>query len=253
MAYIEGSQSGLPSNPPIPGQFLIYDGSNVVYFSPRKHLLVWDDFLCNDGQSQLQWRVPTSGGTVSQNTDIDDGHPGTIQMQTGTGTTGYAGMTLGPNNSSQVMQVGGGAITLLYVVKIDNLSTGTDTFQPFVGLTSNQGPGGLNTQYVVAFSGDSNAHTNWQCLTNNNGTVTLTDSGVAVGTGWTTLQLTINAGGTSVQFYINGTSVATVTSNLPATGNTMSPQMWVLKSAGTTNRTMSCDIFWMFQALTSNR
>ena len=66
----------------------------------------------------------------------------------------------------------------------------------------------------------STASANWQVVTSSNSTRTWTTTTTAVGAGtWVKLGIIVNAAGTSVGFYINGTLVATHTANIP-TGTT---------------------------------
>lgn len=71
------------------------------------------------------------------------------------------------------------------------------------------------------------ADTNWFAVTRDNGTQTRTDTGVAVTTGFATFTWTRLQSG--VQFQINGTLVATHTTNIPVTF--ISPALWLINSA----------------------
>lgn len=89
-----------------------------------------------------------------------------------------------------------------------------------VGLTTNttssmtDDPGAVS---VALFRYSTSASdTNWQCISNDGVTgSTITDSGVAASAAWVTLAVETSA--SNVKFYINGTLVATHTTNLPAT------------------------------------
>jgi hypothetical protein len=96
--------------------------------------------------------------------------------------------------------------------------------------------------------------TNWICKTVSNSTTTTTTTGTAFGTGWVRLKAVVNAGGTSVEFFINGTSVATHSANIPTgAGRLTSPQIRIDKVAGTTERTLLFDYFEMNQSFTTLR
>lgn len=79
----------------------------------------------------------------------------------------------------------------------------------------------------------SSATNNWLCVTSNSGSQTETDSGVAVAV--EEVDLVIIEDSSSAVFYIDGTAVATNTSNLDA-GIRMADAMHIQKTAGTTER-----------------
>jgi hypothetical protein len=57
----------------------------------------------------------------------------------------------------------------------------------------------------------------WEAICNNNGTITAVDTGIAASTGvMRTFEIEVNAANTSVAFFIDGTLVATITTNIPA-------------------------------------
>jgi Protein of unknown function (DUF2793)/Repeat of unknown function (DUF5907) len=57
----------------------------------------------------------------------------------------------------------------------------------------------------------------WEAICNNNGTITAVDTGIAASTGvMRTFEIEVNATNTSVAFFIDGTLVATITTNIPA-------------------------------------
>jgi hypothetical protein len=73
--------------------------------------------------------------------------------------------------------------------------------------------------HIAAFRFDSALDsTNWQCVTCNNSSSTITDSGIAYSTGTSYRMRIVLVAGTSVKFYINDSLVATVTLTMP--GNT---------------------------------
>ena len=68
---------------------------------------------------------------------------------------------------------------------------------------------------------------------------------------WVKLKIVVNAGGTSAEFFVNGTSVGTQSTNLP-TGD-ISPALGIVKTAGTTERVLYADAFRLQQVLTAAR
>lgn len=76
---------------------------------------------------------------------------------------------------------------------------------------------------AVAFRALNGTDTNWQAVTTaGGGSLTVTDTGVAIGTGWHDFEIFTDDQGTTWYFYIDGSLVATHTTNLPnATTGTM--------------------------------
>lgn len=64
-------------------------------------------------------------------------------------------------------------------------------------------------------SSGSTASPNWQCVTSSNNVRTFTTTSVVVVGSYTKLRIEVNDAGTQVLFYINGTLVATHTTNIP--------------------------------------
>jgi len=80
----------------------------------------------------------------------------------------------------------------------------------------------LTANYAAFRFSTGASDTNWQCITGNNSSTTITDSGVAaaINTDYT-LQIVFNSAVPNVQFIINGSTVATNTAHLPTTGVNM--------------------------------
>lgn len=71
---------------------------------------------------------------------------------------------------------------------------------------------------------------------------------------WYRLRIVVNADGTSVAFYINGTLVATHTANIPTGTARLLGFGWLLiKSVGTTARTALIDYLQFAQTFTTAR
>lgn len=255
-----GSGTNAYSNLSLPttaGVEVHYNGTTVTYYNPLQESKLLDDFYGSSvAPGSLPWRTQASGtgSTVTANgTDTDSAHPGTVACVSGTTTTGYGGITLNGNAGKPII-LGGGAITHIWVVRIDNLSNGTDTYTLFAGLTDQVSMSTTITNgvyFTYADAGGGGTQPNWILNTVKASAATNTNSATAAATGWTTLMMQINSGGTSVQFFINGSSVATVATNIPTTS--ICPAFGILKSAGTTSRTVSADLFYHYQYLTTTR
>lgn len=199
-------------------------------------------FILRTGAPNYLINFGGAGATGTGNNGLSTAaHPGIGRLQTGTDTTGYA--TYACNDAT--MKLGGGVWTLTAFVAIDTISDGTNTFVCRVGLSSAGEGNNLTASDQIVFRADASA--NWDCVTRKAGAETVTDSGVAVtassnvDTSGLKLEIVINAAGTSVDFKINGSTVATHTTNIPLTSTGLTWFVNILKSAGTTNREFLID------------
>ena len=159
------------------------------------------------GTRQL-WEFVTSGGGDSF---------GVVELGTGTTSTGYCSINTGNN----AFRLGEGITSFGARVCPWTLSTATDEYICKVGFGNDINSGGLGSS-AVGFRYDRVGDgVNWRCITRASSTETDTDSGVVVlasatGTNMVSLSFTVNAAGTSVEFFIDGVSVATHTTNIPS-------------------------------------
>lgn len=172
-------------------------------------------------------------------------HPGIGRLQTGTTTTGYA--TYASNDST--LKLGAGAWTFVAFTAIDTSSNGTDTFVSRVGFSSAGEGNNLTATDQIVFRAD--ASTNWDCVTRKAGTETVTDSGIPVtassnvDTSGLKLEIIVNAAATSVSFEVNDAVVCTHSTDIPLTSTGLTWFMNILKSAGTSNRELLFDYFYV--------
>ena len=167
------------------------------------------------------------------------------------------------NNSTVQLSFGGGVWNFESSINISVLSSGTDRYRTIHGF----GSIGANVNSVetdgVFLTYDEGgtlngtaASPNWQCVTVANSVRTLTTTSTAVTVGaWHKLRIEINAAGTSAAFYLNGTLLATHTTNIPTFANTryFIVKQGIAKTAGITARTMFCDYIGYENILTTSR
>jgi hypothetical protein len=184
---------------------------------------------------------------------------GICQYQTGTMATGLASH-INDNQGALAFAFGGGSWVYETFIEVDTLSTLTEQFRFITGFATQASV--INEVNAIIFTYDSAglrngtaASANWQCVTSDNNTRTLTTTSVAVTTTWTKLRIEINAAATEVKFYINGTLVATHTQNIPTFANSrfLIMKQQIVKSAGTTNRSVYCDYLLYENNLTNLR
>lgn len=204
------------------------------------------------GSDEMAMIVSGTGTGSSVNTTGPVANrPGVVSISAGTTNSGYTGLFAGAG-----LKLAGGAWVYEAAVRVPTLSTSGERFVLKFGLTNSFT--GLDELDAVTFIYDeggvtagSSASANWQLCTSNANTRTYTDSGVVVPANtWTKLRLEINAGGTSVTFYIDGSSVGTVATNLPASTRNLNIAAFIMKNVGTTARTV--DIDYIFAELIFN-
>lgn len=163
-------------------------------------------------------------------------HPGVLQCTTGTTNAALAGAQSAINS----ILFGDGVCTIEAEIIIPTLSTAGEEYDIYFGfMDSFAGTAPVDGAY---FHYDRNTSVNWLRGTASNSTATETDSGTAVGTGWTKLKIVVNTAATSVEFFINGVSVGSNTTNIPTgAGRETGYGFFIFKSAGTTARTFSVD------------
>lgn len=214
---------------------------------------LFEDWI-GDGVGTLRWldADTTTGDSKTTRTHLDANHPGVLELATGIGTTGAAirylgGVTSGTGTSG--FMVGGGQLSAEWLVYIDTLSNATDEYNFSLNLTDTISA----PTAIIGFIYQRTSNVNWLGQTRSASVTTSVDSGVAVVAGsWIKLKVVVNAAGTSVEFFINGVSVGTSTTNIP-TGTVIAPRVATAKTAGTTSRSNYVDYFKLYQRLTSAR
>ncbi len=169
-------------------------------------------------------------------------HPGVIEFVTGTTTTGRS--SLGVNSTG--MSIYTGDIRARAGVRLPVVSDGTNTFVLRAcgmsdSLTAN-GQDAIYFRYQYNVNGG-----NWEAVVRQASTETAADTGVAPSTTeFQNLEWYVNDDADEITFYIDGTLVATVTTNIPSVDefqNLGFMPINIVKSAGTTLRSVELDYF----------
>jgi hypothetical protein len=208
-----------------------------------------DDFIHGNATSVLDWVSNNGGSGASISTYTGAffaGHPGVIQLSCGTATNGW--VALYGNTTSAHLLVGGGIIKFEAIVRVPVASDGTNTFSPYVGLINAPSSEPSNGIYFRITNG------NWEGCTALFPGRSVTASSVAATTGaFQRLTFVTNAAGTSVEFFVGGVSIGTLSTNTPDSTALLHYGLTVVKSAGTTARTMLVDAVGIAQSLTTPR
>ncbi len=226
-------------------------GWDPAIFISREHSYIHDECIYSGGNPFNGGVVPvTSNGSVA-NTNGDIGHPGCVLLSTTTNAAGRA--ALYTNSASGPIALSGGSIRFGVVAKLTTLSDGTNTYTARHGIcdsATGDGNHGIFFRYTDGVNSGK-----WQLVGRDGTSETgVVDSGVTADTNWHTFEWEVNAAGTSCTFYIDGTSVGTVTTDLPASTRRMGLLPGgIYKSLGATARTMQIDAYWYIFDFTTDR
>lgn len=237
---------------------------DTTFFDPLAVHFLYDDFAGgyeDDANgivlSGLPWNVTASGTSASVQFDdgsraADSDHPGVLTLDTGGDTNGYAviGYSSTGTGANNGVFLGGGETSFTWLVYINTLADGTNDYEILLGL--DDGSSTTAPANGVYFLYDRDTSANWLISSAAASTATETDSSTAVATGWTKVKAVVNAAGTSIQYYINGSSVGTVTTNI-STSAALRRRAIIVKEAGTSARFLDIDYFEQKVTLTNAR
>lgn len=226
------------------GQFLKTSSGSPAWSDlvMRDEISLMEDFLCiNTAAMGLIYSA--SGGSVAYSDATaavpSNAHPG-IWKRTLASSSGYS--TLTPSNNAFFTPMGGGKCVSEWMVYLSNLSDGTDTFSLRAGL-GNQTSNADFTDGVYFYYTHSNNSGQWSARCVNNSSATQLDSNVSVAAAtWYRLTAVVNSAGTSAEFFVNGTSIGTISTNIPtAYPRIVGPVIQDVRTAGTATRYLITD------------
>jgi len=217
--------------------------------TPQKVARLYTDFFTvpstTEGDGGFNSVVSGTGAGVNASVNGVVAHPGVIVFTTGSTSTGRACVT---SNATSIALGGGEFYLEIDLSPATAVSDGTNRYQVVVGFGDNDaGVGqtdGLFFYYQEGGSGLAGAanSANWQCVSSNNGSRTFTTTSVPFALAWSRFGVLVNAAANSVGFYIDGTLVATHTTNIPSgTGRQVAAMAALFKSVGTSARTLVLD------------
>ena len=244
-------------------KFPTVDAVNSLSFIDKGKRMVsfFTDFLTNatlDGAQSF-----ASGGSIGLIVGAQipnrTNQQGVAFFQTNTTATNYINYC--SSSGAAQLWFGGGAWNYEALININTLSTALERYRMIFGFgsvisNSSETNGVFITYDEGGTANGTTASANWQCLTVDNSVRTLTTSTTAVtASAWNKLRIEINAAGTSVVFYVNGTAIATHTTNIPLASNSRYVLMktGLAKTIGTTTRGFYCDYIGYENILTTAR
>lgn len=250
---IYGSGSNAYSNLAIStniGSQLSSDGTNVLWGNPASIVYVYDEWLDQNGIYNSGTTV-ANAGTAGQNTSTAS-NVGLLTLGTGVNTNGASALRFAINGT--LFQFGGGITTLDMYCQLSALSDGTNTYTTSIGFgtnstTTSDPSNGAFFQYT---NGTNSGQ--WIIRTVKAGSATSANTTTAADTNYHRYTITCNAAGTSLAFYIDGVQVtgSPLSTNIPTTA-AFSLVCNIIKSAGTTARSINLDYTKYVQVLTTTR
>lgn len=179
----------------------------------------YDDFLYNDTATgtiigDTNWII-TGAGAVTGSTVA--AHPGIVTSKTSSAVSLFKGFS---NSGAGCFILGAGILTVTFYTRINNLTTYSVT----IGLTGAETSGGDAANGVYFLGQNSLNSGQWVGKTANASTRSTASSTTAIGTGWTVLQIVVNAAASSVAFKVGSTLAglaeianSPLTTNIPTT------------------------------------
>jgi hypothetical protein len=244
---IYGGASGTPTRLAVGvpgGMYSLTSASVPVWYRRDQLVTISEEFIRNTADSTI-FDFNNSGtgaaATIVASTSsiLDDSCFGVGQFSTGTTTTGSMSMFAALQFSWIATAPSRGAQYTEFIsrVRLENLSDATDTFTVRVGMLGALDDASRGSWFKYTNGTNSGQ---WQCLSRDASSVTTTNttSTVAAGT-WYTLRI-VHTGTGTAYFYVNGTLVATNSTNVP-TDYFVPAGLIIVKSAGTTARLMYID------------
>jgi len=227
----------------------------------KRMLSFFTDFLsinAIDGLNSFQsgGTAGVPGGTLIPNRTTQQG---VVFMQTSILATNYINYC--SCQGSAQFYFGNGAWNYETSFNINNLSTGSERYRLIFGYgagsgSTSEGDGVFFTYDEGGTANGTAASPNWQCVTVQSSTRTLTTTSTAVVTAtWLKLRIEINATGTSAAFYLNGTLLATHTTNIPLGSNNrfVLVKQGIAKTIGIASRGLYVDYIGYENILTTPR
>lgn len=160
-------------------------------------------------------------------------------------SSAVAGSLFAGKSGYELYRLGSSVHTFNWRIKIPTVSAGSNSFKTLIGCCSfdNKDTPGTNPDEGVYFSNvDDENSGNWVLECRDGGTSSTTNSSTAPDTGWHTYTITVNAAASSVEFFIDGSSQGTVTTNIPTTG--ISPFIKIDVEDNSTSGVVRTDAYW---------
>jgi hypothetical protein len=186
----------------------------------------------------------TANGTaaaVGMNNNGEAGHWGVAQATTGSTATGRSALV---SANLSTMWLGSGACWFEAQVRCPStISNSTETYVLFAGLTDSVSGTPVDAVWFT-YTDTAGTGATWrtECRSNSVSTGPTNVGSNLVANQWYTLGIEVNAAGTEAKFYLDGTLVDTVTTNIPTgSARALGFGVGIRKTVGATARAFSID------------
>ena len=266
-AFKAGAQSGnvtytLPSADGAADDVLKTNGSGTLSwtaqsgggFNPANGVQLFEDFISGGSSASssataifgsLGWSW-LGNGDINYATTNTASHPGFVTLGTTTGTTNYSTIAIGGQGATGAYSGGGtwlidstDSFTMHWWVRFPDLSTAAQRYASYIGFCTGDTSEPASGIYFTYSEGTS---ANWIIKTGNSGVYTTTTTSTAVASNtWTKLTITLSSG--TAEYFVDGSSVGTISTNLPT--GTVPIRAGIRKTAGSTARKIDVDAMYL--------
>lgn len=190
--------------------------------NPSSTVFISDDFICSISgnatgstsmASELGWNSDGFNGGANGFDDI--AHPGILGNAAISSSENYIFGLSGSIQGGQYggVMFGGGAITMTFWFKIATLSVSAHRYSLAMGMTDSGASGSVSRSAIMYYTDNQNSG-QWIIQTSDGSNTTDTNSSVTATTGWHKSQIVVNAAGTTVDYYIDGTHLGQITTTI---------------------------------------
>ena len=210
----------------------------------------FNDMVSSTSGPEFVFQQSGTGAGVAARTGLADGGIGWVDFNLGTVATNRVACSVAQNTILLGQGRAGFACRISQRVLSDATNSYSERFG-FIDSVTGESTDGAFFRYTHSVNGGR-----FQAVTRSNSVETAVDTGITVaGVTSYKLEVVVNAGGSSAEFFVNGASVATITTNIPtAAGRETGCGLMLLRSVGTAAVTpITVDYVLLEQILTAAR
>jgi hypothetical protein len=247
----------LPTNVWQVGSMLNYNGTSPNWMNFAKEVYIYEEWINSASSGWLGWNTANgASATITVNDFVSPTVVGNVSLNTG--TSSYANAYIGLGNTVHPMTFSGGRCIITFLAKLSRVATSASNYKAGIGFISDTSDIYASQSALVFYCRQDENSGNWQLLARNATSTTVTNTSTAPDTNWHKFTIDVNAAASSAEFFIDGSSLGTVASNIPAaSGTTHTVQPGILfengDSAISESSTLIIDAMWMYQTLTNQR
>ena len=229
------------------------DGINVPVgaIDPSLGFYLYDDFpsgvYVSGGIGTLGWASSVSGLSAAiSGFVISNNNPGVVRINKGSDSNGRAAIYL----DETFIFFGGGEVVYETLVQIPSPPDGSNSYVARIGFGDTPAADQVDGVYFEC----SQADTHWIIKTANNSVRTAVTTTALVIAGMNKLRIEINAAGTSVEYFLGGVSIGTISTNIPTTSARSTGLIYqIISTVGSATRSILPDYMKVSQVFSTPR